>query len=67
MNPGLIVNNFQKILSHQKLVSYFSCCLNLLFIFPNISNGISVMKVANNCTKLLSNDTNYAAYFIGFL
>jgi hypothetical protein len=38
-----------------------------LFIFPNISNGITVMKVANNYPKMFAEDTHYAAYFIGFL
>ena len=48
-------------------VKYMASVALFLFIFPSISNGITVMKVANNYPKLFAEDTPYAAYFIGFL
>jgi hypothetical protein len=48
-------------------VKYMASVALFLFIFPSISNGISVMKVANNYPKMFAEDTHHAAYFIGFL
>ena len=48
-------------------VKYMSSIALFLFIFPSISNGISVMKVANNYPTIFAEDTAYAAYLIGFL
>ena len=48
-------------------VKYMASVALFLFIFPSISNGITVMKIANNYPKLFATDTPHAAYLIGFL
>lgn len=44
-----------------------SCIALQLFIYPNINNGLLIMKYANNNGKAFTKESPSAAYLLGFL